>query len=67
MRIGPGKHMHGVDLMGVMKGEEFDVSPTENNSSGPSLKSSSIFMIRSSLRKWFAQMLVDSKMATWLA
>lgn len=24
MRIGPGKHMHGVDLMGVMKGEEFD-------------------------------------------
>lgn len=24
MRLGPGKHMHGHNLMGVMKGEEFD-------------------------------------------
>jgi hypothetical protein len=28
MRIGPGKHMHGMELMGgALKGEEFDVRP----------------------------------------
>jgi hypothetical protein len=38
MRLGPGKHLHGLTLLGGMKGEEYDYFAEMILSQGASLR-----------------------------